>query len=349
MSVNLCAAYDAAGVFFPAALISPGAAARLSQLVRMVGGGADTFGFEVRLHGDERVDLGIGINARGAAHAALIDCQSTDDRRRRIRDLAIRWMNDPSMVARLPFLFLEVDCEAATQALAVPSVFLGLDWPLDELAPAARLAARSGDWQAAPGFRQSMEMVNLLRELPLPTPTETLLARCFALVPDGGLVLHIAVMLGRPGEGVRTSVMLRRDHVLDYLHGLGWEAGLDTLREVLRALAPFCDFEHPDSIVQIDLDIGASVGPLLGLMLRPNRLGGWPLLLDALVHVGWCTPQKRTALLEWPGDSPARLADNGASRACMLRRDLAHAKLACAAALEPKAKAYFGVTPHWLD
>jgi hypothetical protein len=152
-------------------------------------------------------------------------------------------------------------------------------------------------------------------------------------------------MLGRPGEAVRVSVLVPRLDAHPYLASIGWHSGLETLDRGIEAFASYTDFDDPYAAVQIDLDVGGVIGPLIGLTLRPRHLSGWPGLLDALVGAGLCAPQKRDALLAWPGQTVAELEADGQLQSCILERDISHAKISCGAGVEPKAKAYFGVTP----
>ncbi len=83
---------------------------------------------------------------------------------------------------------------------------------------------------------------------------------------------------------------------------------------------------------------------------QPPREPRWRSLLTRLVEEGLCSPDKRDALLRWPGydsfwTAPERwpLAEAGPRGFCV--RALSHLKLACHPDREPEAKAYLAFDP----
>lgn len=338
--------YDAIAPRLTPSLASPAMAKTLRGLLGAIPNHAETFGFEVRLNGDDpRVDLGTAWAVHsGSARAlaaeddpALARMSALDERWCRLRAFGRRWQQDPDLQLRVPFVFLEYDCDGEHAPVPVPSVFLGLDWPVAELAAEARRAGRA-DPSRAPGLAQALEMIALLRREPLAAAEEELLSRCWASVPDGGLVLHLAVMLARPGEGVRASLLLPRAAAGRFLSDLGW-SGAGELERVLDAFGAVTDFGHPAAPLQIDVDLGASIGSAIGLMLQPGRQASWPLLLRMLVAAGVCEPARGEAVLRWHGEEVARVGG------CdyRLRREIAHAKITWGARIAPRAKAYVGL------
>ncbi len=351
MSLALTECYRAVALDFLCELIGSESAATLASISEAVPGRADTFGFEVRLaEEDSAADLGVGFRMTAPVQHSLGYGDSyaagTDARWRRIADF-VRRLGEPQSCfsARVPFLFLEFDSDGQLPPVPVPGVFMGLDWRIDELSSEARQPGRDGYWHSTPGFNDALEMVRTLRRLPLTPGTETLLARSFATVPDGGLILHLAVMLGRPGEAVRISAMVPRQDARDYLLSLGWKDGLDELDRTLGVFGPYSDFASPYAPIQIDLDVGEEIGPTIGLMLQPPTSDRWPDLLDTLVRENLCAYRKRDGLLAWPGRTAIELESEGNIQRWVLERTLSHAKVTCCAGAPPKAKAYFGVTP----
>lgn len=332
----------------PPTLIDRGARATLDRIVAAVPGYADTAGFEVRLDGnDGRVDLGVGISLTSGggrflgepdSDAALARAVRTEERWRRLHEFGLRWTVDPTWRLRAPFLFLEYDEDTPLQPLPVPSVFVSLDWPLGELGQEARRQGLT-DPMLVPGLADVKRMLAVLRPQPLSPAADALFAKCFALVPAGGLVLHLAVMLGRPGASVRLSLSVPCDGAAAYFDALGWSRGLSALGHALSFEAEASGSGEKQRLVQIDVDVGGTLGPVVGVMLQPSLTGSWPRLLDALVAAEYCDRERRDALLEWP-----REASNG-SDAASLERYLAHAKITCGKDVAPKAKAYIGVRP----
>jgi hypothetical protein len=338
----------------PAALAGCAAVQALTELATSVPQYADTFGFEARLTDhDGFVDLGLALAPVSAVRQLLENSETdrnfehaiaTDERWRRLREFARRWTHSgSSWLVRVPFLFLEYDADGPRAPVSVPSVFVGLDWRLDELTAEARSQGRGGDWLASPGFDDAIEIARILRREPLLSTQHVLLARSFATLPDNALVLHLGIMLGRAGEGVRLSVIVPRNDIRAYLSELGWNAGLDQLDRTLDLFAPHADFSPA---VQIDFDVSDAIGSAIGLTLQPADPSRWPDLLDALVTQHLCTKPKRDALLAWPGRSVAEIeTTDGCTEAYVLERDLSHAKVTVTPHTTTKAKAYFGVTP----
>jgi hypothetical protein len=334
-------------------LIDAASAAALSAIAAHLPDRADTFGFEVRLTGaPTTVDLGIALTAAAGSHRLLASpdrdprlssAVRADHRWRRLSDFARRWAEPGSpWLLRVPFLFLEFDADGTRDPVPIPSVFVALDWPLDELTQETRQRCRRVGPSTSAGLCAAKEILHLLRGQPLSPAVADLLDRCFLDLPDFGVVLHVAAMLARPGAGVRLSVQLPRRAARRYLEALGWGAGAE-LEGLLDAHAGETDFTHPAAPVQVDFDVGASIGARVGIGLRPPDERGWPALLDSLVRRRRCDPAKRDALLQWPGVSFARLADS--SDWCGFEHYIGHLKISCEVGREPQAKAYFGVTP----
>jgi hypothetical protein len=246
-------------------------------------------------------------------------------------------MENGSWRIRAPFLFLEFDGDAPRLPIPVPSVFIGLDWPVEELSDEARRGGRDSDPARTPGFADVLQMITTLRRDPLPPATEALLARCFASMPAGGVVLHLAVMLGRPGEAVRLSLYLPRADAVPYFEELGWR-GLPELGRVLEIESRAAASSHPRAPVQIDVDVGGELGLGFGVMLQPRTEAAWPALVGVLLETGLCDTERARGLLCWPGGREVRGGKT-------VQRYLAHAKLAAGGGAPLRAKAYIGVRP----
>lgn len=346
MAPALVDLYDAVAPRLTPALAGAAVAATLREILAAIPDHAETFGFEVRLDAeDERVDLGTAWSAHaggaralaGADDPALARLAALDERWQRLRDFGRRWADDPEVRLRVPFVFLEYDCDGPRRPVPVPSVFLGLDWPVAELTAEARRAGRAEAMQA-PGLAQALEWLAVFRREPLTAAERELLSRCWAGVPDGGLVLHLAIMLARPRQAVRASLLLPRAAAVPFLAELGL-AGAAGLERVFDAFAPVTDFGQGAAPVQVDVDLGETLGAAIGLMLQPGRGDSWPHLLAMLVAAGLCDPARGEAVLRWQGGEVARVGR------CeyRLQREIAHAKITWGAAIAPRAKAYVGL------
>ncbi|MBI1816306.1 MAG: hypothetical protein HYR72_15115 [Deltaproteobacteria bacterium] len=338
--------------WLPSALVTPEARRGILDLARLLPACAESVGFECVLAADvDTVDLGVAVPACGRSaldnreHDPLLDrTVELEKRWRRIVEFARTW-GDPlsGLEVRVPFIFLEFDADGSCQPIPIPSVFVALDWLLDEL---SQQGGSRISWGGAPGFLQVVEILRTLRGSPLEPEVASMLLRCFDAVPIGGVVLHVAAMLSRPGCGVRLSVSVPQKHAVPYLAELGWRAGLRQLESDLQRYALVADFDHEWSRVQLDFDVGIEVGERIGVTLRPRSDSGWSALLSTLVSECLCTAAKRDALLAWPGVS----ADwpPGAQSPCVTDHYISHLKLVCASNQPSIVKAYFGVTPRSL-
>jgi hypothetical protein len=317
------------------ALVPPGAWPALEALACAVPDGADPIGFEVRLaEGDGPIDLGAALAAGGEAAARLAGHEpgaldrlvEASDGWRRLRDFARAWTVGESLLARwVPFLFLEVDAEASAALAPTPSVFVALDAPLDEPPGAGSTA-----------FAVAQEAARLLQGDAFAGPTEERVVACFEALPDAGQPLHLGAMLGRKAPGVRLSMVMPREALPGYLHGIGWRADDDALERCLAR------YEPPSGFVQVDFDVADAVRPRLGLAYRPERPEGWVALLDRLVTDGLCAGSRRDALLAWPGEVTRRLEGYGFP--CRMARENSHVKLSVEPGRPLEAKAYFSVS-----
>src|SRR5262245_52219363 len=147
MFSNLIDVYRAIADDLPAVLVPATAAAGIESILAAVPSHGETFGFELRLTGaDQRVDLGIALSlgcgsdvylANPSADALLARAIILDERWRRLQRFSRRWAVDSSWRVRAPFLFLEFDGDVACSPVPVPSVFIGLDWPIEDMSDEA--------------------------------------------------------------------------------------------------------------------------------------------------------------------------------------------------------------------
>jgi hypothetical protein len=309
-------------------LICARARSDLLRLARTVPPVAQTFGFECRLTPeDDRVDLGIGVSAlRGAPDLTQIGVRGRwphlerDERWLRIGRLACAWTDRGTPLNTwASFLFLEFDEESAAAATPIPSIFVGLDSPIE------------GSSAASPELQAAREAASLLA--PDDESASDRLGHAFACLPSGSRALHVGVMLGRSHPSIRLSVLLPGSEAAPYLRRLGHLAASELALKAREDLAGLR--EH----AQLDFELGPGPTDRIGFGLQPDVQGtaAWPALLERLSKSADLSAPKCAALLRWPGTS--RL--NGWS----LQRELSHVKLACSNDGASQLKAYFGVTP----
>jgi hypothetical protein len=95
--------------------------------------------------------------------------------------------------------------------------------------------------------------------------------------------------------------------------------------------------------VLLDFDVGASIGPKVGVHFATEGKRRARHLCAGLAELGLCTAAKKDALLAWPGADVVRLWKRGWP--CRFERYLDHVKVTCAAGDVSEAKAYIGVAP----
>jgi len=326
-------------------LCGPAAWEALERLSHAAPDGASQFGFECRLAaGEDAVDLGLAVAAGDPAAARLAghpatarDVVPTSPAWRHLRAFAAAWTATGSALGRaIPFLFLELDAASARTPAITPSVFVALDPPL---LPAGG-APGGSPVASGPGSPLStvLEATSLLRGQPPSPRLRRRIAGCFEALPEDAHVIHLGVLLGRKGAGVRLSIAVAEHALPPLLDGVGWHHAHAELERCVRR------YERCFQTVQVDLDVDSEgVRPRLGLGLRPVDRAGWKALLASFVADGLADPDKATAVLGWPGQRVQRIEGYGLP--CLLTRDTSHAKVAVTPGRPARAKAYLSVAP----
>lgn len=300
----------------------------------------DRGGFEVRLaEGAPRVDLQQCVDLR-ARRRLLDDLTAADPGDSPLATLAARWV-DPAHPwhKRIVELWLEWDRPSTAEAPSEPAVFVGL-WPERTRQAEAREVAHGAIALLLPNLPQSWLDG---------------LARCFD-TPEPAIVSHVGAMLSRPDARVRVNVKrLQRDTLPSYLEGIGWPGDASSLAQQIAPLWPAAD------AVTTCVDVGADIGPSVGLELMVGGSERWEDLLDLLVDIGLCAPAKRSALLAWPGvDSPPSVDAGWPGRLLVeallrparelgvVERRLSHVKVTLAPGRAPLAKGYLWFAHRWV-
>ena len=242
------------------------------------------------------MDLGIGVvgaRLRNCSHAAGALRRWTSraayqsDAWQRVAKFLHEWRNATAeLERRVPFVFLEFDCLLGTRECAQPLLFLALDWAMEELAGTAQppstggaiFGSAIGDLAARCGMEKSLDSERL--------------RRIVDALPPGGIVAHLGLLLGRPGGGMRLSLLLPAGAVRGYLGRVGVPGQRDAVANLLERYAPLTDFYESSRRVQLDLDVSPQSGGSVGLSLYPAERRGWPFLLALLAADGHCDARK---------------------------------------------------------
>jgi hypothetical protein len=312
-------------------LVAPSALSRLVHAAELLPPVSFAAALECRLAaGAPRVDLLLGIQAEDGGRDGLIAARSVAVLRR-ARQFSEAWRADDGLAAELPFLWLEFDLPAET-GISEPLAFVCLRrgfaaGPLGSRGARAQARARSTPVSMSLALR-ALAALGVVPDF----ATRATLARCFDALPQAGDILHIASTHTRGIDRLRVVTQLPEHALCDYLRAI--EFGGD-VSHIAGLLARF--FGYSSSIC-IDLDIGASVDPVLGLELHyPGNDPRTGLVLDGLVAEGACAPAKKAPLLAWPGAREICVA--GQTWPTTLCRELG-LKLVYRPSLPLEAKAY---------
>lgn len=328
----------------PPTLASPEAAARLRAQFHLLSPVACGI-FECRLRADSpQVDLSQYIRRDEgeipvlAAHLARMAAEGLADGAAwpRLSRFCAEWM-DPSspLFAHIHTIWLEFDLDGRKSA-PEPSIFLS--------------------FSPAPGreaFAVAERALDILLGGPLSPAVRANTSRCFEACRGAARVSHVGAMLPRQTEALRICVShLAADQILPYLNEIGWRGPACELEAMMARLGAFAG-----QIGLLDIDAGVEVQPTVALEYacrrEPHATEGWAGFLGLLAGQGLCAPEKRAALLDWPGytkpgDGPAPwpgflLAASllePPDKFSMIARTLSHVKISLKPQGPPEAKAY---------
>ncbi|MEA5557103.1 hypothetical protein [Nodularia spumigena] len=224
---------------------------------------------------------------------AVSTCEETEyPKWLRLRDFLAEWR---SCLESIPEIWLEFDVDGTAPPtpprkrggeLPLPAIFLGLPHDVSPAVETYGIAVKSlnlllGDFGWS-GWQDN-------------------LYGCFAACPDGAFVSHIGVMLSRNSPALRVNVKrLQPDLLIPYLQEIGWQGKTVQVAELMTELFALVDR------ITVCLDVGDQIYPQIGLecilLNQPDSESRWAIFLDYLVERGLCEPEKREALLNWPGE-----------------------------------------------
>ena len=205
------------------------------------------------------------------------------------------WLDEASdLHAHVNNIWLEFDVDGRSAEPPVPSCFLGTQTLLVNPDAEAPSLQHPHHWVPQTAIPQ-------LQGLPMDAALERQLLRCLDTLPIGSHVFQVGLMLARKVNLVRICLRnITPSQVLTYLQQLEWPGSIDALSPELMTLSNLADR------VDVDLDVSPQgIEPKLGfecyLQAQPKYNPAWATLLDYLVAESWCLPQKRDALLSYPG------------------------------------------------
>ena len=299
------------------------ALARLRSLAALLPGERQGT-LEARLApGDAPVDLSLrlltGSQARDMAERLLPSPQ---------KDFLLRWSEPEGSLAPVRSVWLEFDLDQE---------------PLDGPAPVFCVKL--------PGDADLNELLGPL--LPtllgssLPARQSRRIRSCLDALPPSARLLYIFSLRARGSDAVRLEISgMEIPQMLGYLR----EVAPERLVETVRAASLLEGAER----LHLSFDVTEEVLPRIGIAgsfpRQPPREARWEELFSRLVREGLCSPDKRDAVLAWPGydsfwTAPERwpVAEIGSRGFCV--RALSHLKVVCLPDRDPEAKAYLVFGP----
>lgn len=261
---------------------------------------------------------------------------------RPIRHFLHRWAEPDTLLhTHAPMIWLEFDgVQAALPDSPLPGICFCLDPDYVETGPSFQPSSRL----SLPVYQAlADEALTLLYERPLSAQTRQRLQVCYEQLPAGGRLIHISAMLARQPPVLKVYAAVPRNDLPTYLRRIAWPGSHADLAEIVAKFFPaLC-------LLFVDLTLGDAIAPRLGLACSQVHLHsraqsdpGWGALLDLSVAEGFCTPQKRAGLLNWPG--AARHPFHGHNWPVRLHRWL-DLKLVYQPEQPLEVKAYLGFMP----
>jgi hypothetical protein len=346
----------------PPALVSPDMLPHLRELARALAP-IPSCGFEVNLLESTRVDLQQCILASEGEPQRLrshLDEQwsysaargeAVDASWQHVDNFLAQWCDQSSALHEsIADLWLEFDQTHTLGHSLLPVMFFGFR------------PEREVVLDSSAGYEVAQQVLDALLGRPVWLPYQENLQRCFLASRGPAFVSHIGVMPARGLPALRVNVKnLSPDALGAYLEGVAWPGLKDEAVEKMARLYRFVDR------LTVCLDVGERVYPQLGFEcivgFQPPLESRWATFLDYLVDEGWCSAEKRDALLAWPGLTypnnagvswPDHMIHDAllhpADRFTALERRISHIKIVWRPQQQrPEVKAYFGFLHRWLQ
>jgi hypothetical protein len=146
------------------------------------------------------------------------------------------------------------------------------------------------------------EVLELLIDEPVSNITIEHLSKCYNLLPHGGSVFQVGVMMPRLSESKAIRLCIKDiefSKITEYLRSVGWRDPTDNLDILVSELSVFVDR------IAINVSIDNGIHPKIGLECyidkQPSCTSQWQMLFEFMIKRNLCTDDKINGLLEWPG------------------------------------------------
>jgi hypothetical protein len=288
--------------YLPAQLVSAKAFSNVQTIANLLPDAMSAHYFETRLAASGiQVDFSTCVMGGKGGREILANCILLETPEwRRIRAFFKYWAEPTSpLYDQVPLMWLEFDKVDETLPKApLPCVNICLDPEYLEGRMHSQYSNHANTRNYQPFIETALEL--LLGE-PVPPQTRQNLMNCFDLLPPGGQIIYVSAMLPRQPPTLKLNGFAPKSRFLEYLIQIGWTG---SITEVEKILETFCAFTDK---IRFDLTVGCTISSRVGFEFfskgySPSN-SQRQLLLNQFVDRGLCKPEKRNALLAWPGFS----------------------------------------------
>jgi hypothetical protein len=192
-------------------------------------------------------------------------------------------------------IWLEFDIDKATDNFTVACWFFSLRGEVFQAKDTAALS-------------KFTQVISWLQNHQMDDRQKALALDCINALPDGAGISQVGAMRSRQGQPLRLNVSgLSAQTIPAYLAQIQAQKVTADIAQILNSLSHLSD--RLVLCFDIEQEIGSRIGLECYLDKQPKKEPRWTEFLDLLVTMKCCTPQKRDALLKWPGliqkkDSP---------------------------------------------
>ncbi|AFY46629.1 hypothetical protein Nos7524_0723 [Nostoc sp. PCC 7524] len=266
-------------------LVSPQQLTSIQQVAQLLPPLSPTL-LECRLAADQpQVDLSVGIQPMKIAIAeSLLSYPFWQE----IRQFCQEWTTVNSLPQEaVEDIWLEFDLDGETDGLTVGCWFFSLRGEVFKD-------------KSSEALSKFFQLISWLQNCPIEQQRQALVLQCVNALPDGVGISQIGAMRSRSGEPLRINVSgLSAQMIPAYLAQIQGEPVKADLAEMITLIQPLSDR------IVLCFDIAEQIGSRIGLECyldqQPKKEPRWTEFLNLLVAMECCTPQKRDALLKWPG------------------------------------------------
>jgi hypothetical protein len=214
---------------------------------------------------------------------------------KKVYKLIEKWTTKNSLVyENIEDIWLEFDIDDIASGMPEPSVFFS-PHPQNLSFTESTTNFAKYEWIVK-------EVLELLINKSISNATKDCLIKCFNLLPEGGTIFQVGVMLPRLSESkaIRLCIQgIEISKVIKYLNSIGWFDPTEKLTSILNELMILTDF------VAINISVESNVHPKIGIECyineQANSASKWKTFLNFILRKNLCTIDEIAGLMEWTG------------------------------------------------